>query len=501
MEATIAVLVDEVEHRVAPRTLLSEIVMGERPCGGHGRCGKCKVIATGDLSPITDAERALLTEKELTDGVRLACTTQALGACKIRRIGGSSDTEILTDSDLPPFALAPDFQHYGVAIDVGTTTLAARLYDKNGRLLAESSALNPQSAFGADVISRIESAINGKNGLLSDAIRHAIDDRIDALSRKANVEKRSIDGAVITGNTVMLSLLTGVDVAPLACAPFRAASLFGETVLASRLALSSLPSDTPVYLPPCIGAFVGADASCAILACELTQTKNALLVDIGTNGEMALWDGETLTVCSTAAGPAFEGVGISMGMRAELGAIDRVSVKDAALSVHVLGDVSPVGLCGSGLVDAVASMLSLELLDESGYLEDEPFVLSSPVSLTQKDLRMLQLAKSAIGAGLATLLSQTKTALESVPAFCIAGGFGQYLGLASAARIGLVPKALVGVAKTVGNAALGGASMLLLNASLRSPLESLSRSARLLDLATNPTFLDTYTMGMLFTEL
>ena len=501
MEVKIAVLVDGEKKYADTGTPLSEIVSGEHPCGGHGKCGKCKVIATGALSPLSDAERSLLTEAELSRGVRLSCLTLALGDCTVERMGEKRGTRILTDATLPPITLAPAFSRYGVAIDIGTTTLAARLYDKKGNLLADSSCLNPQSEYGADVISRIESSINGKKALLSDAIRRAIDTMILELSQKAEIENCAIDGAVITGNTVMLSFLAGVDVTPLSRAPFRADRLFGEALLADTLGLVSLEKNTPVYLPPCIGAFVGADTSCAVLASELTKRKNALLVDVGTNGEMALWDGDALTVCSTAAGPAFEGVGISMGMRADLGAIDRVRIVDGELKTHVLGDIPPLGICGSGLVDAAASMLDLGLLDESGFLEDEPFVIEASVSLTQKDIRMLQLAKSAIAAGLVTLMQETNTAPADVPLFSIAGGFGRYLGLESAARIGLLPEALVGVARTVGNAALGGASMLLLDTTLREKIEVLAKGARLLDLSTNPIFMDSYTMGMMLSQI
>ena len=501
MEKIVAVRIDGKEIKVKAGTPLSEIVSGEKPCGGHGRCAKCTVIAKGALSPLTDAERELLTDQELARGVRLSCTTTAVGPCEIVRMKREGDAEILTDATLAPFTLSPAFSKYGVAIDIGTTTLAARLYDTKGNSLADASALNPQSEYGADVISRIEASINGKKGLLSDTIRRAIDALVSELGKKASIEKSEIDGAVITGNTVMLSLLCAEDVTPLSHAPFCASRLFGETVFADGLGLSSLCKDTPIYLPPCIGAFVGADTTCAILASDLTRHKGAMLVDVGTNGEMALWDGEVLTVCSTAAGPAFEGVGISMGMRASRGAIDRVRVVDGELAVHVLADTTPIGICGSGLVDAVASMLELELLDESGFLEDEPFFLKTPVALSQKDIRMLQLAKSAIAAGLVTLMKETDTAPTAVPSFFIAGGFGRYLGLESAARIGLLPRALIGVAQTVGNAALGGASMLLLDKTLKEKASTLAHRARLIDLSTNPTFTDAYTMGMMLLPL
>ena len=244
---------------------------------------------------------------------------------------------------------------------------------------------------------------------------------------------------------------------------------------------------------------MGADITCAILATELTEkTEPTMLVDIGTNGEMALWNNGKLTVCSTAAGPAFEGVGISMGMRGAEGAIDKVTVKDGALHAHVIGNIEPKGICGSGLVDAVACMLDAEILDESGFLEDEPFEIQAPVTLMQKDIRMLQLAKSAICAGLLTLIQSEGLQTSDISTLYIAGGFGNYLNPESAVRIGLLPKKLATKIQTVGNAALVGASMLSLNQDLISKAEAFAKNTSILELSTNSIFIDEYTQGMLF---
>lgn len=478
---------------------VSELIGGEKPCGGHGKCGKCKVFAKGTLSALTDAERKHLTADELARGIRLACLTYALGECEIETLTERADTQIVTDGALPQIELNPEFSQYGVAIDIGTTTLAARLYDTKGKPLAETSCLNPQQEWGADVISRIEAALAGKAGELAGAIRKALDEILAELATKADIDTKAIDGVAITGNTVMLSLLTEEDVEPFSHAPFDAKRLFGETLTAKELELISLKPDTAVYLPPCISAFVGADTTCAILATELTKkTEPAMLADIGTNGEMALWSNEALTVCSTAAGPAFEGVGISMGMRGAVGAIDRVTVTDGSLHAHVIGDVEPKGICGSGLIDAVACMLDQEILDESGFLEDEPFEIKAPVTLTQKDIRMLQLAKSAISAGLLTLIQNEQLTPTDISALYIAGGFGNYLNMQSAGRIGLLLHELTDRTKTVGNAALSGAVMLLLDRRMRDDAQLLVKKSRVADLSANPIFINAYTEGMMF---
>jgi uncharacterized 2Fe-2S/4Fe-4S cluster protein (DUF4445 family) len=244
---------------------------------------------------------------------------------------------------------------------------------------------------------------------------------------------------------------------------------------------------------------VGADTTCAILATELTKKNEpAMLADIGTNGEMALWSNGKFTVCSTAAGPAFEGVGISMGMRGAVGAIDKVTVRDGSLHAHVIGEIEPKGICGSGLVDAVACMLDQEILDESGFLEDEPFTVQAPVTLTQKDIRMLQLAKSAICAGLLTLIKTERLQLSDISKLFIAGGFGSYLNLENAGRVGLIPPELTPRTATVGNMALAGAVMLLLNRGARDEALMLSERAIVADLSSNPIFIDAYTEGMMF---
>ncbi len=480
---------------------LSELLDIDAPCGGHGKCGKCKVIAVGALSPLSDAERMHLSADEISRGVRLACVTVVLGDCQVQTDLGKENTkkQIVTDGDVPPFDLNPSFSQYGVAVDIGTTTLAARLYDANGQILSEASRLNPQSNWGADVISRIEADLRGEGKALSSAICQALDQVVQALAKDAGVSADQIDGAVITGNTVMLYLLTATSTEPLSHAPFTMNRGFGETVTAKALGLDSLMADTPIYLPPCISAFVGADITCAILSSQLTKSDAPmLLVDIGTNGEIALWQNGKLSVCSTAAGPAFEGVGIAMGMNAAAGAIDRVSLDGDSLLTHTIGEITPKGICGSGLIDAVACLLENETLDPSGYLEDDPIEIQSPVTLTQKDIRMVQLAKSAICAGIVTLMKVADVPVEQLSALLVAGGFGRYLNMENAGKIGLLPPALIPVTKTVGNAALSGAILMLLDQSSRIAAVKLAEQATTVDLATNPVFMDEYTNGMLF---
>ena len=475
---------------------------GNMPCGGHGKCGKCRVTVAGEVSPPAEDEKRVLTAEELAQGIRLACRTTVLGDCTVTT-AEQGRGQIVTEGAFPfsmqGARLNPSWGGYGVAIDIGTTTLAARLYDREGKRLSEASRLNPQSAWGADVISRMEAAMAGNAGKMAQLTRRTLNDMLEELGRAADVETADIFSVVITGNTVMLHLLTETDVEPLTHAPFEAKRLFGELLEARELDLTALLPDAVVYLPPCIAAFVGADTVTATLASDMREIpETALLCDIGTNGEMVLWHENTLYACSTAAGPAFEGAGISMGMGGRTGAVDRVWVTDGRIEAHVIGEADPVGVCGSGLVDAVAALLDTEALDETGFLEDDPAVITSPVEITQEDIRAVQLAKSAIHAGMRTLIHTAGLGCDEVATLYIAGGFGSYLDVRNAGKIGLLPEELTDRVTVLGNAALTGAAMLLLCDDLRAACERLARETRIVELATNPVFVNEYMERMMF---
>ena len=502
------VRINGVAYEAEPGTILGDLLAGKgqaesfqrqavaMPCGGQGRGGKCRVIATGALSPLSEQERRLLSPEDMERGIRLACCTSAEGHCRVELIS-LGDGQIRTAGDMPDIALKPAFSAYGFVLDIGTTTLAARLYDTGGTLLAQGSGMNPQAGWGADVISRIEADLRGDGPGLTRAIRQALEALLKELSAKAGIAPEEIDGLAVTGNTVMLHLLTGTSTEPLSHAPFAAKRLFGETVTADQLTLSCIAPGTPVYLAPCAAAFIGADLITALLAGGLWDSGDTrLLADIGTNGEMALWHAGELYCCSTAAGPAFEGAGISMGMGGHPGAIDRVTVRDGKLRAHVIGDTAPAGVCGSGVVDAVACLLETGQMDETGYLEEEVAPICEPVTFTQNDIRMVQLAKSAIHAGIRTLLHTAE--LQSVRELLIAGGFGSYLDVENAAKIGLFPEEMLPCIRVIGNAALSGAAMLLLNTDYRKVCESHAKCAKIVELSSNPFFADEYMERMLF---
>ena len=448
---------------------------GMRPCGGHGKCGKCAVTLSGCVSEPNGAERAA--------GVRLACQAQILGDAQVFLPSVADSQQIQTEACLRLRAFTPA-SGIGAAVDIGSTTVVLRRYDlQTGNLLGQAAMVNPQTCVAADVMGRIGAAMEGK----LTALQTHITDALRLLLQQAG---GAVDKAVITGNTTMLYLLTGRDPACLSHAPFLADTLFDAEV--SLL-------DTRAYLPPCMDAFVGADISCAVLASGMCSQRTALLCDIGTNGEIALWKDGVLHIASTAAGPAFEGALISCGCSSIPGAIDKVWAENGSICIHTIGDQPAIGICGSGLIDAVAVLLQLGLMDETGALDDD-VELAPGVTLLQKDIRALQLAKAAIAAGLQTVLELSATDFGEVETFYLAGGFGSHLDLKNAAAIGLIPEELIGKTEVIGNAALAGASKILLEQSTLTAVRELAAKAKPCPLGGNPTFNALFMEQMLFPE-
>ena len=452
-------------------------------CGGKGRCGKCKVYVSGELSPLTQAEFSLLTQEEIDAGCRLACQAEVLGAFVVHNSHKDDDMVVQTefgnaDSMLTSAASSTDTtSSIGVAVDIGTTTLAAYWYDlTTGQLLDQRSAANPQRVFGADVISRIERAMNGDLIQLSSALRRGL---LALLPEKW-------DRLVLTGNTTMLYTLCGHDPEPLSHAPFIADHTYGY-------------EKDGVILPPCFSAYVGADLSTAALAAglwkdgRLAVDKPTLLLDAGTNGEILLAANGHLYGCATACGPAFEGSQISCGLPSVPGAICHVAPD---FSIETIGDHPPKGYCGSGILDITAALLDCEMLDETGFLDEWPEEAAALPELTQKDIREIQLAKSAIAAGCDALMHAAGvTELDTI---YLAGGFGSQLNVESARRIGLIPPARQIVA--IGNGAGHGAALLLLNPSLLEDLLSMKEQFELVELANDPYFSEAFMRHMYFPE-
>ena len=450
------------------------------PCAGTGRCGKCKVKASGDISPPNAMEEAHLTEAELCGGIRLLCRTVAVGDTVIDLMQDGAPLRGITEGRFPESfrVTAPFDEGVGLAFDIGTTTVAGYAYEfPGGRCIASLSRENRQRTHGADVISRIAFAVKGGAELLKQEITAEI-----AEMEKELAGGREVKARVITGNTAMLSFYRGVDTLGLSRAPFQAASLFGMW-------------EGNTYFPRAMDAFVGADVTAAILAADLLRHQTALLLDIGTNGEMALWHEGRLTCCSAAAGPAFEGVGISRGMEAVPGAVSGVRLASGNLRYETIGNASPIGICGTGVIDAVAALLERGDADASGYME-KSIEIAPGVRFTPEDVRQVQLAKAAIAAGIRVLLEDAGITASDPEVCYLAGGFGSLIRPESAVRIGLLPKEIAPT--PIGNGAGMGASMLLLDPTRIPDAEDAAKRARTLNLAESPLFGDYFMEEMAF---
>lgn len=514
-------------QRDAQSVLLSDLLKEcgipfDMPCGGRGTCRKCRVVVTGCVEVPGEVETALLTDGELAEGIRYACMTKVTGDITVR-LFEKGKSEILTDGELPPYTLQPIGKNYAVVVDIGTTTLAGYLYDlQNGTRLSTSAMPNPQSMFGADVISRLQASAEGKTDALASCIRRALYTLLKSLAQQTGIAGDQIDSVVLTGNTAMLYLLTEREVSSLIAVPFQQDHCFGDWVEPALVfeGEGELPcaADAKIYLPQTVAAYVGADITTAMMTVGFdgapTEDGTVLLADIGTNGEMALWTKEKVYVCSTAAGPAFEGAGLSCGMSARQGAIRKVEYKDGQLLCDVIGKTAAKGMCGSGVVDAIAALLEAEVIDETGRLwmdghdfedcmqtvDGQPAICfpGTEVCLTQADIRAIQLAKSALAAGMLALLNAAGVTPKQVKKLYLAGGFGNCIDVASASAIGLIPAQLAGVAEPVGNAAGAGAALLALDAKKLEASEKLAADAVCLELSTDPYFMDQYVEQMMF---
>jgi len=447
--------------------------------------------------PVTAAERARLSAEELSGGWRLACQCSVEGDLVIEL--RQWDAAILADET--PFAFEPR-PGAGVAVDVGTTTVVAQLLDlQRGCVLAVRTALNSQGRYGADVMSRVEFALSPDGlGELQRLIRRQIGSLISQLLLAARVPAHDVRDAVLVGNTVMHHLFSGIDVEPLSHFPFDPSRTGIEVFSAGELNWE-LPSEVLIRFLPCLGGFVGSDILAGLLATRMAESEDLIaLIDLGTNGEIVLGNREEILCASTAAGPAFEGARISMGMRASAGAISQVAIKDGRLECHVLGSIEAKGICGSGLVDAVAAGLDLGIISPSGRFADpahlDEWILRPPVTLTQADVRELQLAKAAIASGF-QLLRERWGGADPVRLY-LAGAFGNYVNRSSAHRIGLLSYSPE-IVQPAGNTALLGAKLALFRSDGEDgSYQDLRRRVEHISLSADPRFQDAFVQELSF---
>ncbi len=422
---------------------------------------------------------------------------------------------------------------YGIAVDVGTTTIAAYLYDlKSGKKLDEYSMLNPQNKFGADVLSRIDYASSSKKHQqdMHKEITNAINYILDGFVMRNYIKKGDIYLITFVGNTTMMHFLMNLPSKSIAVAPFIPVTTETGLINAKELSININKSGI-VAIFPSVSAYIGADTVAGILATGMYKKKEiSLLVDIGTNGEIALGNEDRLLACSTAAGPAFEGMNIRNGIGGVKGAIDRV-IFDDKLKYTTIGNIKPIGICGSGIVDAVAGMIELGIIDESGRINNADdlttlnndyndykerlikydnmpaFVLvngkdsatQDDIIITQKDIRELQNAKAAIAAGIKVLSKEYGIKLSDINKVYLAGGFGNYINVRSAFKIGLIPEEIAeSKIESVGNTAGSGAILGLLSSKQLQKTIKIKNMIKYIELSASKDFVGEFVNSMFF---
>jgi uncharacterized 2Fe-2S/4Fe-4S cluster protein (DUF4445 family) len=455
------------------------------PCGGRGVCGKCTV----EIDGIPTLSCTYCVQRDIT--VTLAPQAQAGG--------------ILSEGFMKPFTPDPGERGTcGVAADIGTTTVVGALFDLfTGEELAALSCLNGQNIYGQDVISRIQYAIENERG--TEALQRRIVGDLNAMlalfTERFGIESGKMKRMAISGNTTMIHLLAGYNPASLAAAPYRPAFTGPLTLPAKELGLQT-GDGCAVYCLPAISSFVGGDITAGIAACGVKDyAGNTLFMDIGTNGEIVLNGEGRLYCCSCAAGPALEGMNISCGMRAAAGAIEAVRVTEAGrIHCETIGGAEPKGLCGSGLLSAVAALRGAGAIGKNGRFTDHALVRdaagrkrvvlaeSPEICLTQSDVRQVQLAKGAILSGVLTLLEAVNLSPQAIDRVIVAGQFGAHLTAESLTGSGILPEAWQDVIVYAGNTAKSGAALCLLSAKERQSCEEMTADVRYIELSTLPDY-------------
>ncbi|MFA6447947.1 MAG: ASKHA domain-containing protein [bacterium] len=513
-------------------------------CAGRGTCGKCKARISGDISKPTEAEKKHLSVAELAEGMRLACLTKILGATEIVfsvpvisseilpfRMDYDPDPRLICDP--PSIAISGGSEDgqaklFGAAVDVGTTSLNARLADlRTGRVLSSVVAANPQRLYGADVASRINFIIENKNGLeiLRSLVAGRVNEMIGKLAAEQGGSAEDVRGITLVGNPTMAHALLGIDPRAIAESPYVPPTTQAMIFDANEAGLKAA-AGARLFVLPAAAAYVGADALSASLRARLNEPGGPrLLIDLGTNAEIMLSNGDDIFCCAAAAGPALEGAHIRYGMSATDGAIDRVDFRPEE-ELTTVNNEPAAGLCGTGLLDAISGLLSLGIILPGGRIVAEApselpesvrsrvregaggreFVLARKgergaardIALTQQDIREVQLAVGAIRAGIDLLLERAGVPGGEIETIYVAGALGTYLRSETALRVGIVPPIAPERVRFVGNAALDGATEALLSGRHWDEARSLGDSVMYIELSAEPSFQARFAERMTF---
>jgi len=530
----------EVEALVGTTLLAAVRAAGlglDSECGGRGTCGGCRVRFLEGVPPPAPEDRLLLGPAAIEEGWRLACQVLTASDCRILmpEVAPAGAIRILTEATAPagPAArppLAERLVGYGAAVDIGTTTVVCYLVDlPHARQVDVASFANPQSVFGADVISRIVYAHQGPAQLAEtrDCLVSAIEEHLAGLCSRHGLPIEAVHTLTAVGNLTMMHLFRGVDPWPLGVAPYQPVFTEAPPLAGVRLGFRRL-ARARVKLLPGVGGHLGSDAVAGLVALGLARrSRPCLFIDLGTNGEIAILSRRLAVGCSCAAGPAFEGVHISCGMAAVPGAVERVGDEDGRLRLDTIDGAPPLGLCGSGLADAVAILLRRSLLLPTGRLlapdqlpadlspelrgrlrqEDgqRRFVLyedgaSGTIALTQPDIRQVQLAKAAIRTGVEVLLEETALQPEDIEGVFVGGAFGSSVRAESLLALGVLPAALRGRIHSAGNVAGMGAKLALIFPERFAEARRLARRLRHVQLGGRPNFQSRFARHLRFLD-
>lgn len=473
-------------------------------CAGRGTCGKCKVQFLNDAPVPTEHDSAFFSPKQLSEGWRLACQAYVEGQFTLQiedyqedSIQAASDFKLspkeaaldIADSALL-YTKESDFSSLALAIDIGTTTIAANLIDtKQKKVLQTITSINHQRIFGTDVLSRIDIANQGRLLELQRTILNDLDSICEQFQLGKDITKLSIP-VIIAGNSTMQHLLQGLSCETLGVFPFTPVDL-------------SMHSYKNMTILPGISTYVGADIVSGIVACGIDQKEEiSILVDLGTNGEMIIGNKDRILVASTAAGPAFEGGNIRCGIAGVPGAIDTVTISGDNVKISTILNEKPAGICGTGVIETVYELVKEKIVDTTGLIEekyfDNGYPLSENISFTNKDIREVQLAKSAIRAGVEILIKSYGIEYPQVAHLYLAGGFGQKINYKKAIGIGMLPEELKNRIISVGNSSLAGATMLADTPKLQNRFTHITDISEEINLANHKDFNDLYVKYMFF---
>ena len=488
------------------------------PCGGRGTCGKCVVRYRKNPTPPSGADMEKLTKEQIKSGFRLACQSYPEEPFEVELSEIEEQIQVEAGSYGQPRREKAESQagqqpvsekadtpetRYGIAIDIGSTTLAAVLINLNsGERLQTAASVNHQRVYGADVLSRIQASNAGRKWEMQRCIRQDLKQLFAELAKKEGIQAEQVEKIVVAGNTTMCHLLKGYSCQTLGAAPFTPVDISCMKGTAEQL-LGMRGLFTETVILPGISAFVGADITAGMAAVGLAAGEEyCLLLDIGTNGEMTLGNREQIYATATSAGPAFEGGNISCGMAGVPGAVVHVKLKEDGQSVtEVIGGGKAAGICGTGIIDLTAELLGHGLLDEHGTFTEQYFEKGYPVAegvlFTQKDVRELQMAKAAIRAGIEILMKKAGVEPEQIKT-CYLAGFGTQIAVEQAVRIGLIPDSLQERTVAAGNTVLEGATRYLTGRIAEEDCERIVQITEEVNLAMEPEFEEQYLEQMDF---